>query len=70
MLPGMFLVYGVGRGARAIAGEEEHGTLELLLVTPVSGASIIAQKALALASPYRPWTAATSRPLTAADPIG
>ncbi|MGW1344455.1 ABC transporter permease subunit [Kribbella sp. NPDC002412] len=49
MLPGLFLVYGIDRGARAIAGEEERGTLEMLLVTPVSGARIVVDKALALA---------------------
>jgi len=48
MLPGLFLVYGIGHGARALAGEEERGTLELLLVTPVSGGRIVADKALAL----------------------
>ncbi|MEV0287067.1 ABC transporter permease subunit [Kribbella sp. NPDC050820] len=50
LLPGLFLVYGIGHGARAIAGEEEQGTLELLLVTPVSGARIVVDKALALAA--------------------
>ncbi|WP_329000943.1 ABC transporter permease [Kribbella sp. NBC_00709] len=50
MLPGLFLVFGIGHGARAIAGEEERGTLELLLVTPVSGARIVFDKALALAT--------------------
>ncbi|MFI7065241.1 ABC transporter permease [Kribbella sp. NPDC050124] len=50
LLPALFLVYGIGRGARALAGEEEQGTLELLLVTPVSGARIVVEKALALAT--------------------
>ncbi|NUR94632.1 MAG: ABC transporter permease subunit [Kribbellaceae bacterium] len=50
LLPALFLVYGIGHGARAIAGEEERGTLELLLVTPVSGGRIVVDKALALAS--------------------
>jgi ABC-2 type transport system permease protein len=49
MLPGLFLVYSIGHGARTLAGEEERGTLELLLVTPVSGARIVLDKALALA---------------------
>ncbi|MER7246877.1 ABC transporter permease subunit [Kribbella sp. NPDC000426] len=49
MLPGLFLVYSIGHGARTLAGEEERGTLELLLVTPVSGARIVVDKALALA---------------------
>ncbi|GAA1599443.1 MULTISPECIES: ABC transporter permease subunit [Kribbella] len=50
LLPALFLVYAVGHGARAIAGEEERGTLELLLVTPVSGSRVVVEKALALAS--------------------
>ncbi|HEY3560606.1 MAG TPA: ABC transporter permease subunit [Kribbella sp.] len=50
LLPALFLVYGIAHGARALAGEEERGTLELLLVTPVSGARIVLDKALALAS--------------------
>ena len=49
MLPALFLVYGIGHGARALAGEEERGTLELLLATPVSGFRIVLDKALALA---------------------
>ncbi|WP_319039594.1 ABC transporter permease [Kribbella solani] len=48
LLPGLFLVYGIGHGARALAGEEERGTLELLLVTPISGARVVVDKALAL----------------------
>ncbi|MFG1798181.1 ABC transporter permease subunit [Nocardia sp. NPDC049149] len=36
MLPILFLVFTIGRGARGIAGEEERGTLELLLVNGVS----------------------------------
>ena len=36
------------RRCRLLAGEEERGTLDVLLVTPVSGASIVLQKALAL----------------------
>lgn len=48
LLPTLFIIYGVGRGARLVAGEEEAGTLDLLLVTPVSGAKLLIQKALAL----------------------
>jgi ABC-2 type transport system permease protein len=49
LLPALFMVYGIGHGARALAGEEERGTLELLLVTPVSGSRIVFDKAAALA---------------------
>jgi ABC-2 type transport system permease protein len=46
--PALFLVYGIGRGARAVAGEEETGTLEVLLATPLSRTRMLAEKALAL----------------------
>ncbi|MEU7143946.1 ABC transporter permease subunit [Nocardia sp. NPDC046473] len=36
MMPVLFLVFAIGRGARGIAGEEERGTLEVLLVNGVS----------------------------------
>ncbi|TCN28318.1 ABC-2 type transport system permease protein [Kribbella orskensis] len=48
LLPALFLVYGIGHGARSVAGEEEDGTLDLLLVMPITGARIVVQKALAL----------------------
>lgn len=46
--PALFLIYGIGRGARAVAGEEEAGTLEVLLATPISRTRMLAEKALAL----------------------
>lgn len=49
MLPTLFLVFGISRGARAVAGEEENGTLEVLLVTPVSRLRVLLDKATALA---------------------
>lgn len=48
LLPALFLVYAIGRGARLVAGEEEEGTLDVLLVTPLSSRRILLQKALAL----------------------
>lgn len=50
MLPMLFLVFGITRGARMIAGEEEAGTLDLLLVTPLSTTRLLVQEALALAT--------------------
>jgi ABC-2 type transport system permease protein len=50
MLPILFIALGIGRGARAIAGEEEAGTLEVLLVTPVSAARLVLHQAAALAA--------------------
>lgn len=58
-LPAVLLVFAIGRGTSALAGEEEAHTLDLLLAQPVSRASLYLQKlagllagvlALALAS--------------------
>jgi ABC-2 type transport system permease protein len=46
--PILFLVFAIGTGARAIAGEEEAGTLDLLLSTPIRRSQVLAGKALAL----------------------
>jgi ABC-2 type transport system permease protein len=45
----LFLIVAIGGGARAIAGEEEARTLDLLLVTPVKRAEVLRSKAIALA---------------------
>lgn len=49
LLPILFLVYGIGRGARAVAGEEEVGTLDVLLLTRVSPVGLVVRQAAALA---------------------
>lgn len=46
--PLLLLVFAIGAGARATAGEEERGSLDLLLSTPVSRRRVIADKALAM----------------------
>jgi ABC-2 type transport system permease protein len=48
VLPALFIVYGISRGARLVAGEEEAGTLEIVLVTPVSTTRILLEKAAGL----------------------
>lgn len=45
-LPTVILVFGIGRGTSAIAGEEEDHTLDLLLAQPVSRPSLYLQKVL------------------------
>lgn len=50
LLPIVFIAFGIGRGARAIAGDEEAGTLEVILVTPVSARSLLLQQAATLAT--------------------
>jgi ABC-2 type transport system permease protein len=49
LVPLLLLIYSVSAGARAIAGEEEAGTLDLLLSHPLSRARVVAEKSVALA---------------------
>ena len=42
--PILLLVYAIGAGARAVAGEEEGGTLDLLLSAPVSRRRVLLDK--------------------------
>jgi ABC-2 type transport system permease protein len=44
MSPILFMVFAIGLAVRQIAGEEEHGTLSLLLSYPVSRTRLLAQK--------------------------
>ena len=48
MLPMLMLVVAIGAGARAVAGEEEQGTLDLLLANPVSRRRLVLEKLAAL----------------------
>lgn len=48
MLPIAFAAFAIGAGSRAIAGEEDRKTLDLLLSTPVSRGHVVVQKALAM----------------------
>ena len=50
MLPALFVIFGIGRGARLVAGEEESGALEVVLTTPVSRRHLLLDKALAVAA--------------------
>lgn len=49
MVPLLLLIAAVGAGAAAIAGEEERGTLDLLLSTPVSRGRVGLEKLAAMA---------------------
>jgi ABC-2 type transport system permease protein len=44
VLPLLLIVFAAGFGARAIAGEEEEGTLDLLLSSPISRRRVLAQQ--------------------------
>jgi ABC-2 type transport system permease protein len=48
MGPLIFLIYAIAAGGSAIAGEEERGTLDLLLATPKRRWSIVLQKFAAM----------------------
>lgn len=48
MMPALFLVASIGNGAGTIAGEEERGTLDLLLAVPLSRARIALEKLAAM----------------------
>lgn len=50
LAPLLLLVAAIGAGARAIAGDEEAGTLELLLAHPVSRHRLVAERLAALAA--------------------
>jgi beta-exotoxin I transport system permease protein len=50
MLPILFIIFAIGRGARMIAGEEESGTLDVLLLTPVSAVRLVLHQGAALAA--------------------
>lgn len=47
-LPLMFLIYAIGFGGGAIAGEEEAGTLDLLLANPLPRWRVVLEKFLAM----------------------
>lgn len=48
VLPVMFIIYGVGRGARLLAGEEEAGTLAIVLTMPIPRMKVLFEKAAGL----------------------
>lgn len=47
--PVLLLVYGIGAGGKAIAGEEEARSLDLLLTTPMPRGRVVVDKAITLA---------------------
>jgi ABC-2 type transport system permease protein len=69
LLPILFIVFGIGRGARAVAGEEEAGTLEVLLVTPLSAARLVVQQAAALTAAIAALGAVLFAAVVAASPV-
>jgi beta-exotoxin I transport system permease protein len=64
-LPIVLLVFGLGRGAASVAGEEEGRTLDLLLAQPVTRRSAYLQKAAAVAVGIGLLTVASWLPIVA-----
>ena len=50
MGPVLVLLYAIGIGSSTVAGEEDRGTLELLLTTPASRGRVLVDKAIAMAA--------------------
>jgi len=48
VLPLLLMVFAVGFGARAVAGEEEEGTLDLVLSAPITRRRVIAEQFAAM----------------------
>ncbi|HYI46463.1 MAG TPA: ABC transporter permease subunit [Actinomycetota bacterium] len=48
MVPVLFLVFAIGQGAEAIAGEEHRKTMDLLLANPLSRTRVVVEKFAAL----------------------
>ena len=49
MLPVIFFIFTIMRGAAATAGEEQDGTMDLVLSAPVSRTRVVVDKSLAMA---------------------
>lgn len=48
IVPMVFAAFAMGAGSRGVAGEEDRKTLDLLLSTPISRKSLVAQKFVAM----------------------
>jgi ABC-2 type transport system permease protein len=66
-LPAVLLVFAIGRGAGAVAGEEEHHTLDLLLAQPMRRRWLYLQKAASVVTGIGLLIVATWAPLIALD---
>ena len=70
-LPAVILVFAIGRGTSAIAGEEEDHTLDLLLAQPVSRRSLYLQKVAGIVLGLAVLSVVSSLPtLLLAEPTG
>lgn len=71
LLPLILIVFGIGLGARAIAGSEQDGTLELLLANPVTRGAVVVERYLAMVAMIGALTAVVAVSLVVlAPPFG
>lgn len=68
-MPAVLFVYAIGRGAATIAGEEEAGTLDLLLAQPVSRTTLYLTKSVAVVAGVAVLAFATWLPIQLAGPL-
>lgn len=69
VLPIVFVVYAVGRGARLVAGDEESGMLGLLATLPVTRTRILVHKTLGLVVGLGVLTVVLAAVLVVASPV-
>jgi ABC-2 type transport system permease protein len=69
MLPLLVLVHAIGAGARAIAGEEDAGRLELVLAYPVRRRDAVLAKGAAVAASVAVLCAAAGLAMLVLDPV-
>jgi ABC-2 type transport system permease protein len=69
MVPLMLVGYAIAAGSATIAGEEDQGTLEILLVQPISRVRVVLQKYAAVATALALLAVALAAVLLVATPI-
>ena len=70
LLPVLLTVYGIGVGARAIAGGEQDGTLELILTNPVSRVRVATERAVRVTAFLAALAPSPSAPAAPRRPVG
>jgi ABC-2 type transport system permease protein len=69
ILPSFILVIAIGAGAGLLAGEEEHGLLDVWMACPITRTELVASRACVVASECVLFGAAVVGSLAVADPL-
>ncbi len=69
IVPALLVIAAVAFGAAALAGEQERGTLDLLLANPVTRRRVVGEKGLALGATVAALTTVVFLVLAVMDPI-